>query len=113
MIRPAPPSRRTLITLRQRPLRPGAISARSMGERIDIRPAPQIELGPDRQELETGAGEAFSAFAPEHGVEFLPKRVQMQHVARGIVELLLGELRRPPIRGLLLLRQLNAEQFLA
>src|SRR5262245_12448333 len=102
MIGPAPPSRRTLITLRPRLLRPGAVFRSLVGERIDIRPAPQIELSSDRQELETGAGETLSAFASQHGVEFLPKRVQMQHVARGIVELLLGQLRRPPVRGLLL-----------
>ena len=54
-------------------------------------PAAEIELGPGRQEVETGLRQFVAAFARQHRVEPLAQTMQMQHVGRGIGELRLAE----------------------
>ena len=82
-----------------------------MRERIEFRPAPEIEFHPGRQELNAGPRQLLASLALQHGVEFLPKSVQIQDIARRIVELLLRKLIGPPVGGLLLLGQLDAKQL--
>ena len=65
------------------------------------------------QEVETRLGEGKPAFTHQKRLEPRPERVQMQHVARGIGQLLAAQLGRSPVGGLLLLAQLDAEQFAA
>ena len=57
-----------------------------------------------RQEVESGSRQLGAALARQHRVEPGAQRVQMQHVGGGILQLLVGQVRRAPIRALLLLR---------
>ena len=65
------------------------------------------------QEGEARLGELRAPLAGEHLVEPLLERVQVEHVVRGVVELVRGELVRAPVGGLLLLGYLDAEQVAA
>src|SRR4051794_19423254 len=80
-------------------------------EDIDVLPAREIEFGAAGEEVETGLGQPHAAFTDQYGVQFGLQRVKMQYVGGGIGLLLLAELGRAPVRALLLLGELNAEQF--
>ena len=62
----------------------------SVGENIVRRPAREVELGPHRQEAETGRGELGSSFAFQYLVEFPFQGMEMQDVGRGVFKLLVG-----------------------
>ena len=84
-----------------------------MGEYVDVVETGQIEPGAHRQELEAGVRLRRSVIAGQHRVEPGLQRVQMQHVGGG-VGLLLGRQRpRRPVRALLLLRHIQAQQLAA
>src|SRR5665213_3937766 len=88
-------------------------AAPSMCEDVLLRPPLQVKQDARRKKVESGAGEVGAPFALQHHVELGAQRVQVQHVGRRILQLLIGERRRAPIRALLLLRQIDAEQILA
>ena len=82
-----------------------------MREDVLLGPAGQVELGPDRQEIEAGLRQFHPAFPGQHRIQLGPHCMQVQHVAGGIVHLRLGELLGTPVRTLLGLVQLDAEQL--
>ena len=83
----------------------------SVGENIVRRPAREVELGPHRQEAETGLGEVGAPFAFQHLVELPFQGMEMLDVGRRVFELLVGEAFGAPIGGLLLLGDIYAEQL--
>src|SRR5579883_3362848 len=93
------------------PLRRGR--RRSMGEDVRLVPAAEIELRPHRQEGEAGLREMAPPLALEERVEPRLEGVEVQHVARGVGELLLAQRGGAPIGGLLLLVELDAEELAA
>jgi len=82
-----------------------------MREDVFELPAAEIEPRPRRQEIETGLRKFGAPLAREHRVEALAQRVQVQDVGSGISELRFIELLRAPVARLLLLRQIDVEQF--
>lgn len=82
-----------------------------MGKDVDVLEAREIEGGAGRQVGERGLRDAPPAVAIEHGIEPSLDRVQMQHVTRRISLLLVRQLGGRPVRTLLLLRQLDAEEL--
>src|SRR5688572_22397285 len=83
-----------------------------MRENIHLRPAGEVEHGPVRQEIEAGFGEPHPPPALQPFVESLPERMQIAHVRGGIILLRVAELGRAPVRGLLLLGDVDVEQLL-
>src|SRR5712691_2818299 len=96
-----------------RPCPPHTPETALMREDVLLRPAGQIKQGACRQEIKAAAGQVGAPLARQHRVESRPQRVQVQHVRGGIAQLLFGQRRRPPVRALLLLLQIDAEQVLA
>src|SRR5579859_5971468 len=82
-------------------------------ENVFLFPTRQIEGGAVGKEVETGLGQLDPAFARQQFVHLVAQAVQIEHVRGGIVELLLCQGGSAPIGGLLLLGQLDAEQFQA
>ena len=82
-----------------------------MGEQVLLGPAGKVELGPYRQEVEAGLRQMRAALAREHRIEPCPQGVEMEHVARGIALLRLAQLLRTPVRALLALVEIDAEQL--
>ena len=82
-----------------------------MGEDVLRAPTCEVEQGARRQEIEAGLGDPLSALARQHLIELRLQGMEMEDVGGGVAELLVGELRRTPIGGLLLLRELDAEEF--
>src|SRR3954453_18297843 len=76
----------------------------AMGKNVGVAPAHEVEPDPHRQERETLDRELEPALALQHRVEFLAHGMQMQDVGGGVSELRLAQIRRAPIRGLLLFR---------
>src|SRR6185437_1308640 len=85
----------------------------SMRENVVFRPTGEVEERARRQELETGGGHRRAALARQHDVEPGAQGMEMEDIRRGIAELLVGQLGGAPIGGLLLFREVDAEQFLA
>ena len=79
-----------------------------MGEDIVLGKSREIEPRPYRQELERRLRELRPPLARQHRIQPILDGMQMQHVMRRVCHLLLGQLRGPPIRALLMLRQLQA-----
>src|SRR5260370_33204140 len=90
-----------------------ADTSASVREDVLDAPATEIEQRPGRQEIEAGLGEHLAPLARQHGVELRLERMEVEHVRRGVAQLLVGELGGAPIRGLLLLRELDAQQVAA
>src|SRR5690348_11691574 len=86
---------------------------RLVGKNVFFRPSRQVEFGACRQEAETGLGELAAPLADQELVELGAQRMQVQDVRGRIFELRRRQLGRPPVRRLLLLGQLDAEQVLA
>jgi len=84
-----------------------------MRKDVLLRPAGKIKQNPMGQEIKTGAGEFLTTLAGKHLVEAPSQSMKVQYVRRGIPELLFAEVHCPPIRTLLLLRQVDIEQVLA
>ena len=84
-----------------------------MGENIRLFISEQIEPRARRQERKTGFRQAKPALTHQKRLQPRPQRMQIQHVRRGISELLGRELGSSPIGGLLLLGYLHAENFAA
>src|SRR5580692_5380282 len=82
-----------------------------MSENIDFAPTGQIEVCAGRQEVETGLRKRRPALPGEHGVQRLLELVEVGHVAGGVGELLLGQVRRPPVGTLLVLGQIDAQKL--
>src|SRR5205823_4905665 len=88
---------------------PGHARSR-MRENILGVPALQIELGPRRQEFETGLRQPQTALARQHGIEAFAQTMQMQDVGSRIGQLRLAQGLRAPVARLLLLRQVDVER---
>ena len=84
-----------------------------MGENIRRVPPQHVEPCPFGQEGKAGLGEIEPPFAPQQGLQLRPQRVQVQHIGGGVGKLLGGQLDCAPVGGLLLLRQLDAQQVAA
>src|SRR5690348_15222224 len=74
-------------------------------------PARQIKLHPMRQEAEAGGRKLDAMLARQHAVELVLDRVEMKHVGSSVGYLSIAEVFRAPVAELLLLRQIDAEQF--
>src|SRR5690242_13408143 len=92
-------------------LRCSRMASSDMGEDVDLGPSGEVERGTMRQEIETGLGQLDPAFAPQAFVEFFLQRMQIAHVGGRIFLLRIAELGGTPVRALLLLRQVMAEQL--
>ena len=79
-------------------------------ENILFGPAREIEQGTVGKEIEAGLGEFNPAFADQALVQFLLECVKVADVARRIFALRVAQLRCAPVAGLLLLRDLDAQQ---
>src|SRR6185437_8270125 len=88
-------------------------SAQSVGENVLDAPTAEVEQRPSRQEVEAGLRQLLAPFTRQHGVELGLQGMQVEHIGGGITQLLVGEVGGAPIRRLLLLRQLDAEQVAA
>src|SRR5262245_15118601 len=85
----------------------------SVREEVLVLEASEVEAGSFREEAEAGLCRGCSAFAGEHGVELGLERVQVEHVAGGVVLLLVRQLVRAPVGALLLLGKVDAEELAA
>src|SRR6476469_1720005 len=81
-------------------------------ENVLLGPAGEIEQRPGGQEFEARLREFGAVFAYQPLVELFLELVEVAHVARGIFALRVAKLRRAPVAGLLLLRQVDVEEFL-
>ena len=77
-------------------------------ENVLLRPAGKVEQGAVRKEVEAGLRKLDPAFAGQPLVELLLQRVKIADVARRIFALRVIDLRRAPVAGLLLLRQVRS-----
>ena len=82
-----------------------------MREYIRIGPPHQVQPRPCGHKVETGGGDLEAVLALEHRVKADAQGMQIEDVGRRVGKLRLRERRVPPIGGLLLLRQFNAEKF--
>src|SRR5215510_12372851 len=96
---------------------PGTVPAAGPGgsvrEEVLVLEAGEVEAGSFREKAETGLCCRCPAFAGEHGIELGLERVQVEHVARGVVLLLICQFVRTPIGALLLLGEVDAEELAA
>src|SRR5687768_14648757 len=88
------------------------MAASDMGENVLFGPAGKVEHRSRRKEVEAGLRKLDPLLALQPDVELLLQPVQIAHVAGGIFALRIADLARPPVAGLLLLRQVLAEHFL-
>ena len=72
-------------------------------ENVLVRPPGQVKQGPGRQKIATGLHKLKATFPRQHLKKLFAKLVQVKHIGRRIIPLRLGQFRRTPIRGLLLL----------
>src|SRR5271170_384684 len=86
-------------------------SGRAVGENVRFLEAGQIQPNSIGQIQEGGARQPVATLAREHRVELFAQSMQEEHVGGGIGELRLAERLRAPVRRLLLLGNLNPEQF--
>src|SRR3984957_5968662 len=86
-------------------------SGSGMGEDVLGIPAVQIELGPRRQKVETCLRQRRTALARQHDIEAFAQAMQMKHVGGRVSQLRLAQGLRAPVAGLLLLGQIDIEQF--
>ena len=84
-----------------------------MREDVLLRPSRRGRARPRRQEIEAGRGQLGCALRAPASRRVAPQRVQMQDVGGGVAQLLVGEVGGAPIRRLLLLGDLDAEQVAA
>ena len=83
-----------------------------MRENVLFGPAGEVEQCAMGKEVEASLRQRDAIFALQPLVELLLERVQIANVACGIFLLRITELGRTPVAGLLLLRDLLAQQFL-
>ncbi len=82
-----------------------------MGENINFRPSIQIQPGPYGKKFEAGLRQFRAAFSRQHGLQTLSDVVQIKHIGSRIFQLLLAQILSTPIRALLLLGQIDIQQF--
>ena len=82
-----------------------------VGEYVLIVPAQQVELGALGQETETSFRDVHATLPGQHHVQLVPQRVQVQHIGGGVGQLRLAEGLRRPVGGLLLLGEIDPQQF--
>src|SRR6266481_1155645 len=87
--------------------------ARLMREDVLLRPALEIKQNPMRQKFEAGLSQPLTSLAGQDRVEAGPQRMEMEHVRGGVAELLVAQAACPPVRALLLLRQLGIQKIFA
>src|SRR6185437_2424895 len=89
-----------------------ACATKSMRENVDVVPAGEVEFGAGGEEFEARPGQPGAVLAFEHAVERGLQLVEIGDVVGGIGELPLAQVRRTPVRALLLLGEVDAEEFL-
>lgn len=82
-----------------------------MSEDIQLGPARKVKLGAGRQEIETGLGQRLAIFPFKPLIECISQSMQVEDVGGGVIELLLGQFLAAPIGALLLLGQIDPQQF--
>src|ERR671930_1972470 len=82
-----------------------------MGKDVLVRPAGEVEPHPIREKAKTSRRQLGAPLTEKDGVELLLERMQVQNIGRGIGELGVAERLGAPIGELLLLRQIDAQQF--
>src|SRR5260370_34059328 len=80
---------------------------------MEVRPARDVQARARREEAEGRRGELGAAFALEKRIELGLERMQIEHVGRGIGELLVAQAVGAPVGGLLLLGEIDAQKLLA
>ena len=90
-----------------------ALRGSAMRENIGFGPPFQIEQRACRQEIEAGFRQRRSALAFQKPVEMLLDPMQVQHVCGRIQQLVVGQFFRAPVAALLLLGDVDADDFLA
>ena len=80
-------------------------------EDIGLIPAQQVEFRAVGQEAKARGGDIAAPFAREHGVEPVAQSMQVGDVGGGISKLLFVQFGGAPVRRLLLLRYVDAEEF--
>src|SRR5437016_9317038 len=89
----------------------GARNRSGMGKYVLLGPAGEVEPDPVGQEAVAGGRQRLAPLAGQHAVQLGLERVQVQHVGGGIGDLGLGEVGRTPVGELLLLGEVDPEQF--
>jgi hypothetical protein len=84
-----------------------------MGKKVILFPASEVKLRAIRQKIQTGIQQLFAALALDHRVQLVTQFVKMQYIGRRIINLLLAQRGRAPVRALLLFRDINPQQLLA
>src|SRR5579862_8370010 len=84
-----------------------------MLENVSIFVPNEVEEGARGQKRETGNRELLALFPNQHLIELCLERMEVKNIGGGVTLLLLGERWRAPIRGLLLLRELDPQQLAA
>src|SRR5690606_10896077 len=84
---------------------------RLMRKDIRILEAQKVEIGPGGEEFEAGLRQIPALLTHEHGIEPCLDRVEIEDIGGSILKLLLGQLCSTPVRALLLLRKLNADEL--
>src|SRR5215217_6418916 len=82
-----------------------------MGENVGLFPAEEIEGAAGFDEFETGFGEVHAVFALKHTVEMTLQIVKIKDVGGSIIKLRVAQLLIAPVRALLLLAEIDVEQF--
>src|SRR5690606_17287620 len=83
----------------------------AMGEDVGLSPAHEVELDARGQEREARVSQLDAALAPQHAIEMALEVVQIKHIGGRVFELGIRNLLRSPVRTLLLLAQVDIEQF--
>src|SRR4051812_30050999 len=83
-----------------------------MSKNVLLGPTGEIEQGAGGEELKTGLGKRRPPLPREAFVELLLELVKIAHIARRIVALGVAKFGGAPVAGLLLLRDVDVEQFL-
>jgi hypothetical protein len=84
---------------------------RLMRENINIAPACHVQFGANWQEIHGFLRQCGTVFALQYFVEPQFQPVQVQNVRGGVSELILRQYPRAPVGGLLLFRQIDADQL--
>ena len=82
-----------------------------MRKDVLVGPSGEIEFHPFGQKSEACSGKRCTAFARQHCVELIPQSMKIKHVGRGVSDLRLAQVLRAPVGRLLLLGQIDTEQF--
>ena len=84
-----------------------------MGKDIGFTPTRKVKISPHGKEIKAGPREFRSSLSFQHHVEPFPQSMQVKDIGGCVFQLSGREFFRSPVRGLLLLGNLDSEQFAA